>query len=217
MQVPRVRSVPRRTRRWWTDESLRNAPNRYALSGKCAAMAGIDLSVWIPIIGTWVLVVGTLAFAYWQLRQNQRLHSTSTLLDLRERFFSLRLRQARKELSTWLLAGQRGEEPDNWEVALFFELLGSLTRSRTLEKRLVRNAFGTWVTGYYTMINQPVDLFARWRREANDPLIFADFEWLAEELIEIERKLAPGPDFDRSLLEEARYVLDGDSHLDLSR
>jgi hypothetical protein len=179
-------------------------------------MAGIDLTIWVPILGTWALVVGTLAFAYWQLRQNQRLHSTSTLLDLRERFFGLRMRQARRSLSTWLRADLRGEEPDNWEVAVFFELLASLTRSRTLDKRLVRNAFGTWITGYYSMIRQPVDLFAQWRKEANDPLIFADFEWLAREMIEMERRRAPGPGFDQSLLEEARYVMEGESRLDVS-
>jgi hypothetical protein len=174
-------------------------------------VSGIDLTVWVPIIATWVLVVGTLAFAYWQLRQNQRLHSTSTLLDLRERFYGPRLRQARRTLSAWLLQADRVEEPDNWEVAIFFELLGSLTRSRTLEKRLVRNAFGTWITSYYTFITQPVDLLARWRAESNDPLIFADFEWLAKWIISQERRLAPGPHFRESLLEESRYVLEGDS------
>jgi len=177
-------------------------------------MAGIDLSVWVPILATWILVVGTLAFAYWQLRQNQRLHSTSTLLDLRDRFYSQRMRQARKTLGAWLLKTDRGEEPDNWEVALFFELLGSLTRSRNLEKGLVRKAFGTWITGYYTFITQPVNLIAGWRKESNDPLIFADFEWLAKWIIERERRLAPVPDFERSLLEDARYVLEGESQLD---
>ena len=178
-------------------------------------MAGIDLTIWIPILATWVLAIGTLAFAYWQLRQDQRLHSASTLLDLRERFFSLRIRKARKALSTWLLSARRGEEPENWEVALFFELLGSLTRSRILNKRLVRSAFGTWVTGYYTMINHPTDLFAQWRTESNDPLIFADFEWLARELIEFERRLGPSPNFDQSLLEDARYIMEGESRLDV--
>jgi len=178
-------------------------------------MAGVDLSIWIPIAGTWVLVIGTLAFAYWQLRQNQRLHSTSTLLDLRERYFSHRLRIARKSLSTWLLHPE-GEEPDTWEVALFFELLGSLTRTGVLERRLVRNAFGTWITGYYTLITQPENRFERWRAESNDPLIFADFEWLAKQVIEYERRLAPAPDFDKSVLEEARYVLEGESRLNVA-
>lgn len=177
-------------------------------------MAGLDLTLWVTILATWILAVGTLSFAYWQLRQNQRLHSTSTLLDLRERFYSPRLQRARKELSLWLLKHERGVEPYDWEVALFFQLLGSLTRTRTLDRRLVRNAFGTWITAYYTFITQPVDLLASWRAESNDPLIFADFEWLARRIIEAERRAAPGPGFQRSLVEEARYVLEGDSHLD---
>jgi len=179
-------------------------------------MAGFDLSYWAPILATWILVVGTLAFAFWQLRQNQRLHSTSTLLDLRDRFYSQRMRQARKTLSTWLLKTDRGEEPDNWEVALFFELVGSLARSRTLERRLTRKALGTWVTSYYTFITQPVDMIGNWRKESNDPLIFADFEWLANWIIAREREISPGPDFERSLLQEARYVLQGESVLDVT-
>jgi len=177
-------------------------------------MAELDLGFWIPILATWFLAIGTLAFAYWQLRQNQRLHSTTTLLDLRDRFYGPRMRQARKTLSAWLVQPDRGEEPDNWEVSLFFELLGSLTRTRNLDKRLVRKAFGTWVTGYYTFITKPVDLIGQWRKDGNDPLIFADFEWLAKYIIEEERRLAPGTEFDRSLVEEARYVLLGESQLD---
>lgn len=179
-------------------------------------MAGIDLTVWIPILATWILVVGTLAFAYWQLRQNQRLHSTSTLLDLRDRFYSPRMRQARKTLSTWLIKTDRGEESDNWEVALFFELVGSLTRSRNLERQLVRKAFGTWITSYYTFTTQPVNLIGRWRMESKDPLVFADFEWLAKWVIERERRLAPGPEFEESLIDEARYVLQAESQLDVA-
>jgi hypothetical protein len=179
-------------------------------------MAGIDLTVWIPILATWILVVGTLVFAYWQLRQSQRLHSTSTLLDLRDRFYSQRMRQARKTLGAWLIKSDRGEDPDNWEVALFFELLGSLTRTRNLEKGLVRKAFGTWITGYYTFMTHPVNLIEQWRKESNDPLIFADFEWLAKWIIERERRLSPVQDFERSLLEDSEYVLQGESQLDVA-
>jgi hypothetical protein len=179
-------------------------------------VAGIDLTVWVPILATWILVVGTLAFAYWQLRQNQRLHSTTTMLDLRDRFYSQRMRQSRQILSTWLVNKSSGEEPENWEVALFFELLGSLTRSRNLDRQLVRKAFGTWISSYYTYTTQPVNLIDRWRKESNDPLIFADYEWLAKWIIDREHRLAPGPDFERSLLEEGRYVLEGESRLDIT-
>jgi len=177
-------------------------------------MAGIDLTVWVTVAGTWVLVVGTLAFAYWQMRQNQRLHSTSTLLDLRERFYSPRLRQARRELSAWLLKPGRSGEPGSWEVVLFFEFVGFLTRSGTLERDFVRKSFGTWITGYYSLLTHPVDLLARWRTESNDPLIFADFEWMARFIIEMERRETPGSTFEASLLEEARDVLEGDARLE---
>jgi len=177
-------------------------------------VASIDWTIWAPIAATWILVVGTLAFAFWQLRQNQRLHSTTTLLDLRDRFYTQRMRQARKSLGAWLLKADRSEETDNWEVALFFELLGSLTRSRNLDRRLVRKAFGTWITSYYIGITTPVDLFNQWRKESNDPLIFADFEWLAKWIIGRERRLAPGSGFEQSLQEEARFVLEGEAELD---
>ena len=177
-------------------------------------MSDLDLATWVTILATWVLAVGTLAFAYWQLRQNQRLHSASTLLDMRERFYSPRLQRSRKSVSTWLLKSDRRDEPTDWEVTFFFELHGSLTRTRNLERRLVRNAFGTWLTAYYTGLTQPVDLIAQWRTEDNDPLVFADFEWLARWIIEEERRLVPTPEARASELEQARYVLEGDSRLE---
>lgn len=176
-------------------------------------MASIDYTTWAALVGTWVLVVGTLAFAYWQLRQNQRLHSASTLLDLRERFYGPRMREARRELATWLLRTDRGEEIENWEVGVFFELLGNLTRSGVLDGRMVWKAFGSWVTAYYTLTRAPTDYFEKWRSEANDPLIFADFEWLARKCLEFDRGAAGTSTAPRVDLYDARYVLDSESHL----
>src|SRR5579863_4107083 len=151
-------------------------------------MTTLDVTTWATIIGTWVLVAGTLGFAYWQLRQAQRLHSSTTLLDLRERFYSPRMRQARKELSAWLLHEARGEEPEDWEVGIFFELMGALTRGRVLEKRMVWNAFGTWITAYHMAMITPENLLTKWREESNDPLIFADFEWLAKQMLDFDQR-----------------------------
>jgi hypothetical protein len=165
------------------------------------------------VAGTWVLVVGTLAFAYWQMRQAQRLHSSTTLLDLRERFYSARLRQARRNLSAWLLQPKRGEEPDDWELGIFFELIGALTRNGVLEKRFVWSAFGTWITAYYTFLKEPEDLLTRWRKETNDPLIFAEFEWLALRMLEIDQGPNARSSPMRVSLEDARSVLESESRL----
>jgi hypothetical protein len=176
-------------------------------------MATLDLATWATILGTWLLVIGTLAFAYWQLRQAQRLHSATTILELRERYYSPRLRHARRELSGWLLKSDRGEEIENWEVGIFFELMGFLTRTRVLEKRMVWNAFGSWVTSYYTLIREPDDLVGRWRRESNDPMIFAEFEWLAKQMMKLDRRILPGAKIQRPAVEDARVVLDSEAHL----
>jgi len=176
-------------------------------------MSAPDLTTWATIVGTWALVVGTLGFAYWQLRQAQRLHSSTTLLDLRERFYSPRMRQARRELSSWLLKTERGEEPDDWEVGIFFELMGALTRARVLEKRMVWNAFGTWIAAYHLQMTQPKNLILQWRSESHDPLIFAEFEWLARQMLEFDRRLSPGPGDHRFAITDSRSVLESESRL----
>ncbi len=176
-------------------------------------MATLDLATWAALIGTWILVVGTLLFAYWQLRQTQRLHSASTLLDLRERFYGPRMRQARRDLSAWLLrTAPRGEEPDNWEVGLFFEMLGSLTHTRALDRRLVWSSFGTWVSAYYVLTTQPENLIEKWRREGHDPLIFREFEWLAKQVIELDARASRTAPTPQVLEADARVVLEGESH-----
>ena len=176
-------------------------------------MVSIDLTTLAALIATWVLVVGTLVFAYWQLRQTQRLHSATTLLDLRERFYTPRMIQARRELSSWLLRTDRGEEPENWEVGLFFQLLGSLTHTRALEEHAVWQAFGTWLSAYYVFMTQPVNLFDKWRREENDSLIFAEFEWLARRVIELDRKASGAPKGAGPSTDDSRYILEGETRI----
>ena len=175
----------------------------------------LDLATWATILGTWILVVGTLAFAFWQLRQAQRLHSASTILELRERYYSPRFRQARREMSTWLLKTDRGEEIENWEVGHFFELMGFLTHTRVLEKRMVWNAFGVWITSYFAFITQPENLLDGWRKESRDPLIYAEFEWLANQMAEMDRRFLHEPRRATVSLSEARWALENESRLDL--
>ncbi len=176
-------------------------------------MSALDTATWATIAGTWVLVVGTLSFAYWQLRQAQRLHSATTLLDLRERFYSPRMRLARAELSRWLLRSPPTGEIGNWEVTHFFELMGFLTRTGVLERRMVWNAFGGWITAYFAAIREPDDLLGRWRSESRDPLIYAEFEWLARAMTALDRRLLHEPGRAGTTLDEARSILDDEAQL----
>ncbi len=176
-------------------------------------VSGIALTVWIPILATWVLAIGTLIFAYWQLRQSQRLHSATTLLDLRERFYSARLQRSRRAMSAWLLKPDPHDDPTDWEATFFLELLGSLARSGDLNVKRVRNAFGTWITAYYVCMTRPVDHIARWRTEDSDPTIFADFEWLARRVRDYEHRLTPNETAEAEM-DRCRYLLEGESRLE---
>ncbi|MGC2289726.1 MAG: hypothetical protein WA688_07725 [Thermoplasmata archaeon] len=176
-------------------------------------MSTLDLATWVTILGTWVLVVGTLTFAYWQMRQTQRINSAKTILDLRDRFDSPAMRATRREVSTQLLAGDPKKELENYDVGFFFQLMGSLTHERILDRRMVWNAFGGWVTGYHYALTHPVDRISRWRKETNDPTIFHEFEWLATEMTKLDHSAVRSPPGSDTTAGDARDVLESESQL----
>ena len=150
-------------------------------------MGGFDPATWTAL-GTWVLVVGTLAIMYWQTRQTRVLNSASSVMALRERFDAPHLRLARRHLARRLL-DQKSDDITNLEVGAFFELVGTLTHRRVLDEELVWEAFGTWVSDYYLALRHPVDLIGRARESLRDPLIFHEFEWLHRRVFEIDREM----------------------------
>ena len=169
-------------------------------------MANIDIATWTAL-GTWALVIGTLALMYWQTRQAQELNSANSILTLRERFDAPRMRQARRSLSTHLVRGTH-EDITSVEVATFFELIGALTHRRVLKSDLVWEAFGGWVTNYYYALRHPVDLIGRTRSDLKDPLVFHEFEWLNDRILQIDRRML-GPTHSAVLEkdEESRAIL----------
>jgi len=176
-------------------------------------VSGPDLATWATVVGTWILIVGTLTFAYWQMRQNQRINSAKTILDLRDRFDSPSMRAARREVGVQLLKEDAGKELENYEVYLFFQLMGSLTHERILDRRMVWNAFGVWITGYYYAMTHPVDRITQWREETHDPLVFLEFEWLAKEMVRLDDASSHGTAaIDRSR-EDSRDLMESESQL----
>ncbi len=142
----------------------------------------------LTALGTWALVVGTLVLMYWQTRQTQELNSANAILTLRERFDAPRMRQARRTLSTHLVRGTH-EDITSVEVATFFELVGALTHRKVLKLDLVWEAFGGWVANYYYSLRHPVDLIGRSRNDLKDPLVFHEFEWLYNRILETDRRM----------------------------
>jgi hypothetical protein len=168
-----------------------------------------NIAVW-SLVGTWVLVVGTLVLLYWQTRTSQHLNSANAVMALRERFDSAHMRAARRHLSERLLS-QGHDDISSVEVVTFFELVGTLTHHGVLDPDLVWEAFGSWVEAYYWGIRHPVDLVEKVRAELSDPLVFHEFEWLHDAVISIDVHHAAGPPVANEA--SARRILELESRL----
>jgi hypothetical protein len=167
-----------------------------------------NIALW-GLVGTWVLVVGTLLLMWWQTRSDRHLNSANAILQMRDRFDSREMRRARAQFATWLL-DPKGDYPQ-LEVPRMFEMLGTLTRERVLEERMVWSGFGGYVSAYYTRLRQPVDYISQWRVSWRDPLIFGQFEWLYHRIQRIDRRVydgTSGPPLPP--LEEANRILQGE-------
>ncbi len=148
-----------------------------------------NLAIW-GLVGTWLLVIGTLILMWWQTRSARHLNSANAILEMRDRFDSREMRKARAQFSTWLLS-REGDFPQ-LEVPRMFEMLGSLTHEGVLEERMVWSGFGGYVSAYYTRLREPVDYIGQWRKSWRDPLIFGQFEWLYHRIQRMDKRMYRG-------------------------
>ncbi len=172
-----------------------------------------SIAIW-SLLGTWILVVGTLVLLYWQTRQAQHLNSANAVMNLRERFDAPRMRAARQHLADHLLRHAH-EDLANVEVVNFFELVGTLTHRRVLDADLVWEAFGSWIEAYYWAIRNPADLVGQLRSKLSDPWLYHEFEWLHQRLLDLDKSHAgphPGPSLDPG--ETARQILSAEVSLE---
>jgi hypothetical protein len=174
----------------------------------------VDITT-ITAAAAWAVAIGTVVLLWWQTRVAQHLNSANAVLTLRERFDSPTFRRRRKILAQRLLEG-RHDDITNLEVAAFFELVGSLTHSRVLNRELIWEAFGTWISGYYVALRNPVDVIGRARTALRDPLIMHEFEWLFGLVQQIDRKkMGAGGDLEGATRAESASLLRREVDLDL--
>jgi hypothetical protein len=174
--------------------ALRNNASRGTRGKRMVALE--DVALWATI-ATWLLAVGTLGFLYWQTRQAGLLNSSNAVITLRERFDSPRMRRVRRATSERLLDNQLGDIA-NLEVLSFFELIGAQTKRKILDEEMVWEAFGGWITAYYTAMHSPVDRIGKLRTTSHDPLLFQKFEWLNGRITALDRKQL-GDEYERSV------------------
>ncbi len=154
---------------------------------------------------TWTVAVGTVVLMWWQMSQQRELNSAATILSLRDRFDTVQMRASRRRLSQHLLLSREPHVADIG-VLRFFELVGFLTHGRVLDRRMVWNSFGGWVTSYHYLLTHPVDRIDAWRRQFHDPSAFREFEWLSGEIARMDASLA-GPQTAATREEDSEGVL----------
>ncbi len=170
----------------------------------------------LALIGTWALVIGTIALLYWQNLQAQRLHSANAVMALRERFDSPQLRAARRRFASFLLSNTSDNLPD-FQVPAFFELMGAMVHRGVLDRRLVWNAFGGWITNYFWALEHPTDRVRGARDALRDPLILAEFEWLTNLMLRMDRhQLGAAHENLLPRGDESRAILGREASLELS-
>jgi len=168
----------------------------------------------LTAFSTWVLAIGTLIILFWQTYQTQILNSANAVMNLRDKFDSARMRSVRRHLSERLLK-QAHEDIASIEVVTFFELVGTLTHRRVLDQEMVWEAFGTWLTAYWWALRHPVDWVGKLRHDLEDPLIFHEYEWLVNRVLELDRRaLARFHQVEGDSDVEARRVLSRESLLE---
>jgi len=179
-----------------------------------AASMAFDVTT-LTAASAWALAIGTVVLLWWQVRVSQHLNSANAVLTLRERFDSPAVRRRRKVLAERLLQG-RHDDITNLEVAAFFELIGSLTHARVLNRELVWEAFGTWISGYYVALRSPVDVIGRARTALKDPLIMHEFEWLFGLIEQMDRKrIGAETNLEEATREESASLLRREAELEL--
>lgn len=120
------------------------------------------------------------------------LHSATLITSLDDRFNSAEWRGYRKQcqekLNAYRLGATELDLSENFPVLPFFENLGYLTRTGTLDKMMVWNKFGSYVVGYYLALTVRKDVIHEVRQKAGDPTLWEEFEWLYQECVEIYQK-----------------------------
>jgi len=121
-------------------------------------------------------------------------HGIDVLRAYDDRYDSKEYRDKRKEiagnllrLSESLLGGFSGLNDQADEILDFFTTIGLLTRRKVIDKTMVWALFLYPIHGYWLVAKDSLDR-RRDRKRNGDPTMYADFVWLHDAVIRIEKR-----------------------------
>lgn len=155
-------------------------------------------SEWFWSMLQFVIVAGTLIGLYRQLRLQSSATSFAQLREIVQEWGSERLLRCRVELLRALRDGtDPAKLPKGVGVVLldYWETVGLLVRNQHVSRRLVWDDFGNLCQVWWVTLRPYIKVV---REEEGDAMIGEHFEWLAEQMADLDRKAAVSPVYDEA-------------------
>jgi hypothetical protein len=113
------------------------------------------------------------------------------ITSLADRFTSDEWRAYRKHSAAVIKAHRHGQSVNlakDVPVLGFFENMAHLVRRGVLDKEMVWNKFGWYITRYFLGLTSDGNLIAQNRISEGDQTLWEEFEWLNREMLRIYRR-----------------------------
>ena len=145
-----------------------------------------SIPIWLPVgISVASTTLALIAFTYqvYRARFNQ---SVDLLFRLENDFFGGgKVKQRALAAQNYLVNSQDFAEME--DILDFFETIAMLTRKKALDLYMVWHTFDYWMERYYAIAQPYIKA-----RQARDPGVWEDLEWLAPRLAKLQSKKNKG-------------------------
>jgi hypothetical protein len=149
------------------------------------------LAAWCTALITLFGILAAVCAVWWQIRKQGLMNSAGMITDLADQYTSEEWRSYRVHCAATIEALQRGEVVDlskDFPVLGFFENIGHLVRRRILDKRMIWNKFGWYITRYYIALTYGSNLIEKNRMREGDSTLWEEFEWLNKRMLRVYRR-----------------------------
>lgn len=154
-------------------------------------MTKTELAAWAAVLVTLLGIFSTVIGIWFQTRKQWLLHSANLVSELADQFTGDEWRVYRKHSAEALQRHRSGGSIDlskDIPVLGFFENIGHLVRRKAIDKLMIWNKFGWYVTRYYLALTEDEDLIDDIRTKERDPTLWEELEWLNREMLKIYKK-----------------------------
>lgn len=148
------------------------------------------LAAMISAFMAFVLVVCGIIIAFFQARQNRKILTANSIMNLNERYLSESMKRIRMDLSQSILDKKEFVSEDLLRI---FESIGNMTRKNVLDIQMIWNDYSRDIIFYYMSLRgYNRDYLKQMIIETRDETLYSEFIWLYNKMVSIEKKKRNG-------------------------